>query len=363
MSYILNHPLIRRLTNNPLLIQQALLSSWLVGVQQMDADPTGLKVMRNVPLPQQLALVAQKTLANGIRKRLSRRGKPRADDTEKVVDDLQCQVCGQQFETTAGLRHHCQSRTHQDMATCDLHVLQCVDGCWQPVDGDPLTPPARRDPSRISFLTLNILFDFYYQELIYSTERYAAILEALRSIEADVIGLQEVTPSFVEMLMQQPWVQQAYFVSEVSSVSIQPFGQLVLSRLPLSDLQLYHINKVKTALFGHMSIGGVDHAFCVCHMVSNFSAATDIHALRQTHLDTIFWELSQRAENSFIMGDFNFGDEEGSYRLEPCTGFATFEGDLQQIRWRGPHPTTWRQTLAPCGRLEGPAWSGCRAHI
>lgn len=59
-----------------------------------------------------------------------------------------------------------------DMATCDLHVLQCVDGCWQPVDGDPLTPPARRDPSRISFLTLNILFDFYYQELIYSTERY-----------------------------------------------------------------------------------------------------------------------------------------------------------------------------------------------
>uniref|UniRef100_A0A7S1JGB0 C2H2-type domain-containing protein n=1 Tax=Eutreptiella gymnastica TaxID=73025 RepID=A0A7S1JGB0_9EUGL len=320
MSYVLNNPMIKRLTADPLQIQEALAKSWLVQVHPLESDPTGLKVTRHVPLLPRLAVVAQATLENGIRKRLSRRTKSSADpesEGKKMVDDLACQVCGQSFETTAGLRHHCQSRAHQEMATCDLHVLQFVDGCWQPVQADTLPSPHHVDGTRISMVTFNILFDFYYQDQIFSPQRYNAVLESLCETEADIIGLQEVTPLFVEMLMQQPWLQRSYFVSEVSSVAIQPFGQVILSRIPLVSVQLYHMNKVKTALFGHLMIGAVDHAFCVCHLVSNFSAAADIHSMRQAHLDTIFWELSQRAENSFVLGDFNFGDEEGNYTIEP----------------------------------------------
>uniref|UniRef100_A0A7S4GJQ2 C2H2-type domain-containing protein n=1 Tax=Eutreptiella gymnastica TaxID=73025 RepID=A0A7S4GJQ2_9EUGL len=317
MSYILNNPMIKRLTNDPQLVQQALRQSWLVEVHPLETDPTGLKVARHVPLMPQLALVAQRTMERGIRKRLSRRSKTKGDESEKTVDDLMCQVCGTSFETTAGLRHHCQSRAHQEMVTCDLHVLQWNDGCWQPVLAEMVTTPSLHNGARVSVVTFNVLFDFYYQEEIFSAQRYSAVMDSLRDTNADVIGLQEVTPQFVEMLMTQPWVQRSYFVSEVSSVVVQPFGQVILSRIPLTSVQLYHMNKVKTALFGHMMIGGVDHAFCVCHLVSNFSAAADIHSLRQAHLDTIFWELSQRASCSFVIGDFNFGDEEGNYTLEP----------------------------------------------
>ena len=70
-------------------------------------------------------------------------------------------------------------------------------------------------------------------------------MDSLRDTNADVIGLQEVTPQFVEMLMTQPWVQRSYFVSEVSSVVVQPFGQVILSRIPLTSVQLYHMNKVR----------------------------------------------------------------------------------------------------------------------
>ena len=42
MSYILNNPMIKRLTNDPQLVQQALRQSWLVEVHPLETDPTGV---------------------------------------------------------------------------------------------------------------------------------------------------------------------------------------------------------------------------------------------------------------------------------------------------------------------------------
>lgn len=318
LSYVLNNPLLKRLDPDAAKVQTALAWSHVVEFRSHITDPTGLKLVRREPLPGPLAMVADRTLKNGIRKRLGPRKPPgNPEEAERVVDGLQCDLCLQTFETAGGLRHHFQSQTHQETATSDLYTLWHHEGCWQPIPEDVVDLEAAHGLARISFLTFNILFDFHHTEEIYSSQRYEAILEALRLSEVDVIGLQEVTPAFAERLMAQGWVRDHYYVSEVSLNAIQPYGQVVLSRLPISNLQLYHINKVKRALFGLIGIGGVPHAFCICHLVSNFSSALDIHTVRQVHLDTLFWELARRASDTLLLGDFNFGDDEGNYHLSP----------------------------------------------
>ena len=58
-----------------------------------------------------------------------------------------------------------------EMVTCDLHVLQWNDGCWQPVLAEMVTTPSLHNGARVSVVTFNVLFDFYYQEEIFSAQR------------------------------------------------------------------------------------------------------------------------------------------------------------------------------------------------
>ena len=113
------------------------------------------------------------------------------------------------------------------------------DSAWAPVEAEaaaPATPLTR--PLRLA--TLNCLHDLKDADVLQHDVRYAAICDELRALDADVIGLNEVTSTLLERLLAQPWVRAHYTASAVpedcrcahlSAVGGTTFGNLLLSRL------------------------------------------------------------------------------------------------------------------------------------
>ncbi len=55
------------------------------------------------------------------------------------------------------------------------------------------------------------------------------IMRVLEQCDADIMCLQEVTPSFLAVLAQQKWMQDKYMLSEASpttAATIDPYGQV-----------------------------------------------------------------------------------------------------------------------------------------
>jgi poly(A) polymerase len=65
----------------------------------------------------------------------------------------------------------------------------------------PSKSPPEPLPSRLSVVTLNVLFDTYQPEALDSARRYAAIIEMLEEMSPDLIALQEVKRPFLEQLL------------------------------------------------------------------------------------------------------------------------------------------------------------------
>ena len=84
------------------------------------------------------------------------------------------------------------------------------EGAWR--SGASQTPPAAPRPLRV--LTWNLLFDRFSPERIQSAQRLPVQLRLLKASQADLIALQEVTPSFYAALLAEPWVRERYWVSE-----------------------------------------------------------------------------------------------------------------------------------------------------
>lgn len=50
--------------------------------------------------------------------------------------------------------------------------------------------------------------------MLTSGYRIPKIFEELKNTNADIIGLEEMTPTFVRALLSQDWVRQHYYVSD-----------------------------------------------------------------------------------------------------------------------------------------------------
>jgi mRNA deadenylase 3'-5' endonuclease subunit Ccr4 len=62
------------------------------------------------------------------------------------------------------------------------------------------------DRSKFTIVTLNVLFDSYFEDKIHTRKRFPFILDLLQKTDADIIGLQEVTQTFLIELLRQDWV-------------------------------------------------------------------------------------------------------------------------------------------------------------
>ncbi|CAF3700170.1 unnamed protein product [Rotaria sp. Silwood1] len=88
---------------------------------------------------------------------------------------------------------------------------------------------------RYHIVTWNILFDYYQPALIYTSQRYRSILDTLKSLLPDIICLQEVTYNFLNLLLNEIWLQENnYYIiimkNVIDSGKEKSYGQLMIMK-------------------------------------------------------------------------------------------------------------------------------------
>jgi endonuclease/exonuclease/phosphatase family metal-dependent hydrolase len=81
------------------------------------------------------------------------------------------------------------------------------------------------DLNSITCVTYNVWFDSYEQSI-----RYNALLDIVHQQDADVVCLQEVTSSFLDIACSKDWIQADYVLTEAtpSNFTIDPYGVILM---------------------------------------------------------------------------------------------------------------------------------------
>lgn len=194
-------------------------------------------------------------------------------------------------------------------------------------EDDPKTPSSNDTclPEQCHFLTWNILFDYQHSTLIHTSQRYPAILDTLKSLLPDIICLQEVTASFLGLLLNEVWLQEHHYYliimqSVISSDKGKSYGQLILTKnfrprsfsicpLDVSDDSASASTTTKKATkelviarFGLTSRITIDLVNLHLHSDLSHSAVEK----RCRALKNLFKQMN--TNNYMLIGDFNFGD-------------------------------------------------------
>jgi endonuclease/exonuclease/phosphatase family metal-dependent hydrolase len=192
--------------------------------------------------------------------------------------------------------------------------------------------------------------------LIRSKQRFAhTIQRLLPEIDADIVGLNEVTPLFVDMLLRDTWIQQTYCVSDTVTFSRtatqdEACGVLngaippkAFSNTMLVKRKFAHAACMLVRLPTHLGLpqGAVvcvlsqssspTHstqlqplAICAVHLISNESRA-HLRAAQLQFLHTVLQPL----QNVVVMGDLN---------IHSCTEHAFIEQQGWIDLWAQCHP-------------------------
>jgi poly(A) polymerase len=179
-------------------------------------------------------------------------------------------------------------------------------GVWRATSFDErqrITPP-----QELRVVTYNVLGDERKPEL-HVGARAPALLEVIRSCEADLIGLQEVTAEFLARLLDEPWVREHFWISDgPSGATLKPYGQLLLSRWPLRRVSCYAFSTSKRAISAEVELGDAVLNVVVVHLTSN--RAEEARAKRVQQMELVLRHLDAlatrpRPSASLILGDFN----------------------------------------------------------
>jgi poly(A) polymerase len=178
----------------------------------------------------------------------------------------------------------------------------------------PAVTEALPSPAELTVATFNVLFDLYDPELLATHRRTAATLSLLRSVDADIIALQEVTAPFLRALLEKQWVREHYFVSDGPDAStVEPYGQILLSRYPFASLSQCVFSRDKRIIAGELALPGGTLWVATPHLTSNRdpvrakARAAQVQALVEWARS--LGEAGRESPDIALVGDFNFGDE------------------------------------------------------
>jgi poly(A) polymerase len=205
----------------------------------------------------------------------------------------------------------------------------------------PLTPrePRKHPPSTPGLLrvaTLNVLNDAFQPELLATERRFPVLARFLGSLDADLLGLSEVTPALHRLLLAQGWVD-FYHVSDREGASVRPHGQLLLSRWPLRSAAVLPLTATRRVLCCDVQAPGGLLRVLVVHLVSN--ATPGAEQQRRAELARVI-ELLEGHPRALVLGDFNLDEGEAQELL-----------DGAQLRdlWRASFPQDPGFTYDPVG--------------
>ena len=201
-------------------------------------------------------------------------------------------------------------------------------GQWTFIEADDTVEPLPLERS-LRLATLNCLHDNSQPELLQHGIRHEAILRELASLDADVIGLNEVTKTLLERILQAPWVRRSYTVSAVPEdarceglgcVTAGAFGNLLLSKI--APVSVVYVEQLGDGRHGHaMSFclsdpQGGDQPLHVTVCAAHLTAAPWVmEGRRRKQLEHVTSALTTglsrgaSVDSCVIMGDYNFHRE------------------------------------------------------
>jgi tyrosyl-DNA phosphodiesterase 2 len=188
------------------------------------------------------------------------------------------------------------------METDALQPFVYAGGEWSPGKR-----PAASAPVDVRLLTWNIWFGGHMFE-----ERCAALLADLERRKPDVIALQEVTPELLSLLVDAPWVQRHYQLSDVQLW--QGYDVLLMSRLPIRRLSTLEL---PTRMGRKLLIAELACGLTVATI--HLESMKESIAARETQLRLIQPHLAALSPDVVLGGDMNFQptDEIETGALDP----------------------------------------------
>ena len=211
-------------------------------------------------------------------------------------------------------------------------------GGWVEAPSRPVVTEPLPSPERLSVITLNVLFDLYDGEMLATERRIPATLALLRGTDADVIALQEVTAPFLHALLAEPWVRERYWLSEgPGAVTVTPYGQVLLSRLPFASLCQRAFPRDKRVIAGELALEGGSLWVATHHLMSNRAASG--RGTRAAQVQALIEWTRSLGTDVVLAGDFNFGDGEPEGDTFTQAGFVD--------AWPALRPTEPGETYDP----------------
>jgi endonuclease/exonuclease/phosphatase family metal-dependent hydrolase/2'-5' RNA ligase len=161
--------------------------------------------------------------------------------------------------------------------------------------------PTARDALRV--VTWNLLFDRHDADLLDSERRWQAAFDELAALDADVIALVEVTPRMWRLLRAQPWTQRYAASDPLDAPALAPYGQVLLSRLPIREAVRAPIVRDRSVLLARLA-GPHDLGVAVVHLTSNRS--DDAAVARDAQLAAVLGHIAATPRDAWlVLGDFN----------------------------------------------------------
>lgn len=71
------------------------------------------------------------------------------------------------------------------------------------------------------------------------------IFKEIQESKANIIGLQEVTSPFLKILLNEKWLQDEFYISDIN---IPNYGQIILSRYPFQKIEKYCFSSQKMVI-------------------------------------------------------------------------------------------------------------------
>lgn len=174
-------------------------------------------------------------------------------------------------------------------------------GAWRE-EADAAAALAAPGGAALSLVTWNVWFGEHR-----FPDRAAALIEVLRRCDADVICLQEVTPPLLDTLLGRRWVREGYRVSDAAGGSVDPYGVLVLTRLPLLSLRCQELptSMGRSLVLAELLAGGRRLAVGAVHLESQRHNADR----RREQLAVVLPVLRAAAPDAVLCGDLNIDEE------------------------------------------------------
>lgn len=179
------------------------------------------------------------------------------------------------------------------------------------------------DVAPLRVVTWNTLWDRYDADRISTARRRPLLLEALASLDADLIALQEVEPALVDALLRADWVREGYWVSDDREAKdVDAYGLFLLSRRPILELALHPFGPHKGALA--VVIDGPHGPLVVVtvHLTSDHTEGAA--ARRKAELDALASDAPPF--DTLWMGDFNDGSSDLASRLGMTDTWTAIHG-------------------------------------